>query len=150
MTSLSRLHKLHSSQAPSRTWWYSKVIHQFTQPFSLGCQFGVKIRKPWQIRTSTNSGEFVSVDQRQSAQDAFIAQLKGCLTWQQYKASTIFGDHFSNLQPLLCTFPPNSYFYWFHWSQESIWKFYSKTLCPHTTIPLWQWLFCWQCFHLPL
>ena len=32
-----------------------------------------------------------------STQIGFIAQLKGCLTTQQYRAATIFADHFTRL-----------------------------------------------------
>ncbi len=41
-------------------------------------------------------------------------------------------------------FPSDSFLWWKHWSQGCIGEISSKTLCPHTTIPLQQWPFCWQ------
>ena len=81
-----------------------KPLAKVTPPFCAGCQFGAKTKKPWRtkhdikpIRTATKPGECISVDQLLSSQDGFIAQLKGRLTRQRYKAATIFVDHFSRL-----------------------------------------------------
>ena len=38
------------------------------------------------------------MDQTISTQPGFVAQLKGKLTTQQYKAATVFVDHFSGLR----------------------------------------------------
>ncbi len=46
---------------------------------------------------ATKPGQCVLVDQMISTQIGFVAQLKGCLTTQQYCAATIFDDHFSRL-----------------------------------------------------
>ena len=59
---------------------------------------------PWQTRSKANSkvhkatypGECVSVDQMESTQDGFVAQLKGRLTTKHYKATTVFVDHYSH------------------------------------------------------
>ncbi|KAL7482307.1 hypothetical protein ACHAW6_010263, partial [Cyclotella cf. meneghiniana] len=46
---------------------------------------------------STYPGQCTSVDQFQSTQVGFIAQLKGKLTTQRYRYGTVFVDHFSRL-----------------------------------------------------
>ncbi|KAL7481171.1 hypothetical protein ACHAW6_007756 [Cyclotella cf. meneghiniana] len=50
-----------------------------------------------QVFKATRPGQVVSVDQMISTQPGFVAQLKGKLTVQCYKAATIFVDHFSGL-----------------------------------------------------
>jgi hypothetical protein len=49
------------------------------------------------LRTVHSPGECVSVDQLESPLPGFIAQLKGRLTRKQYRAATIFVDHYSRL-----------------------------------------------------
>ena len=66
------------------------------------CMYGKMTKKPWRtkgnqrkIRTATIPGECVSVDQLQSSNQGFIAQLKGVLTKRRFKYATVFVDHFS-------------------------------------------------------
>ena len=70
------------------------------------CIYGKMTKKPWQTktpgsnvkpRTVTAPGHCVSIDQLESPQPGFIAQLKGALTRQRYQAATIFVDHYSRL-----------------------------------------------------
>jgi pyruvate/2-oxoacid:ferredoxin oxidoreductase beta subunit len=62
---------------------------------------------PWQTKSNKSGkqvfkasrpGQVVSVDQMISTQPGFVAQLKGLLTKQRYKAVTIFVDHFSGFR----------------------------------------------------
>ena len=46
---------------------------------------------------ANKSGQIVSVDQMDSSNLGFIAQLKGKLTRRRYKHATIFVDHYSDL-----------------------------------------------------
>ena len=60
-------------------------------------------RRPWRAKPTSNgnrkifkttkSGQCVSVDQMESTEQGFIAQLKGKLTKRRYKNATIFVDH---------------------------------------------------------
>ena len=76
------------------------------EPKCAGCLFGKMTKVPWRTRSKANSkvheatypGECVSVDQMQSTQAGFYAQLKGKLTSKRYTAATIFVDHFSRLR----------------------------------------------------
>lgn len=70
------------------------------------CIYGKMTKKPWRTkmpgskvapRTITAPGDCVSIDQLESSQPGFIAQLKGSLTRERYHAATIFVDHFSRL-----------------------------------------------------
>jgi hypothetical protein len=68
------------------------------------CQYGKATRKPWRtkgkgrsIKVATVLGECVSVDQLESRQIGFVAQLKGRLTLGRYRVATIFVDHHSRL-----------------------------------------------------
>ena len=80
----------------------SKVKH----PRCAGCLFGKMTKVPWRTKSKANShvyeatapGQCVSVDQLQSTQAGFFAQLKGHLTTKRYTAATIFVDHFSRLR----------------------------------------------------
>jgi hypothetical protein len=51
-----------------------------------------------QVYETTYPGECVSVDQLQSTQAGFVAQLKGKLTTKRYNSATAFVDHFSRLR----------------------------------------------------
>ena len=75
-------------------------------PKCAGCLYGAMTKRPWRtkgnqqqnkISTVTTPGACVSVDQLESATAGFIAQLKGKLTRQRYRAATVFVDHFSRL-----------------------------------------------------
>mmetsp|Transcript_109 Transcript_109/g.216 ORF Transcript_109/g.216 Transcript_109/m.216 type:complete len:135 (+) Transcript_109:261-665(+) len=74
-------------------------------PRCAGCLYGAMTKRPWRtkgkqqqkISTVTAPGACVSVDQLESASAGFIAQLKGKLTRQRYRAATVFVDHFSRL-----------------------------------------------------
>ncbi len=76
------------------------------EPKCAGCLFGKMTKVPWRTRSKANSkvheatypGECVSVDQMQSTQAGFYAQLKGKLTSKRYTGATIFVDHFSRLR----------------------------------------------------
>jgi hypothetical protein len=71
---------------------------------SAACQYGKATRKPWRkkqkgrgIKAATTPGECVSVDQLESRQVGFVAQLKERLTLGRYRVATIFVDHHSRL-----------------------------------------------------
>ncbi len=74
-------------------------------PKCAGCMFGAMTKRPWQdkgkqgkIRTAIKPGECVSIDRMESNQLGFIAQMKGNLTTQRYRAATVFVDHFSRVK----------------------------------------------------
>ena len=83
-----------------------KRLAKIQIPRCAGCLFGKMTKVPWRTKskdnnkvyTATYPGECVSVDQLQSTQPGFIAQLKGKLTTQKYNSATIFVDHFSRLR----------------------------------------------------
>ena len=71
-----------------------------------GCIYGAMTKRPWRTKAQSNKGKIylatkpgdcVSVDQLESNTPGFIAQLKGSLTKQRYRAATIFVDHYSRL-----------------------------------------------------
>jgi hypothetical protein len=66
--------------------------------------FGAITKLPWPGNALASSheispkpGEIVSVDQMESTEVGFFAQLKGSLTKKQYRYYTVFVDHFSRL-----------------------------------------------------
>ena len=72
--------------------------------FCAACKYGKQIKRPWRtkgpqghIRTTTQPGQVVSVDQLESTTPGFVAQLKGLLTTQCYNYTTIFVDQYSRL-----------------------------------------------------
>ena len=73
------------------------------KPFCSTCQYGKMTKRPWRVKgdnkgntkTATRPGQIVLVDQLESTSPGFIAQLKGVLTQQQHKYTTVFIDHFS-------------------------------------------------------
>jgi hypothetical protein len=82
-----------------------KRLAKVVAPKCAGCIFAAMTKVPWKgkekqhhIFTATKPGECVSVDQMISTQVGFIAQLKGKLTRDRYKAATVFVDHFSRLR----------------------------------------------------
>ena len=84
-----------------------KKLAKTTSPRCAGCLFGAMTKVPWrtkgnesgkQVFKATRPGQVVSVDQMISTQLGFVAQLKGKLTVQCYKAATVFVDHFSGLR----------------------------------------------------
>jgi transposase InsO family protein len=82
-----------------------KRLTKVKPPRCAGCLFGKMTKVPWQTKSkadsqmhqATHAGECVSVDQLQSTQAGFFAQLKGRLKTKRY-AATIFVDHFSRLR----------------------------------------------------
>ena len=73
-------------------------------PFCAACKYGKQTKRPWRtkgpqghIRTTTQPGQVVSVDQLESTTPGFVAQLKGLLTTQRYHYATIFVDQYSKL-----------------------------------------------------
>ena len=73
-------------------------------PFCAACKYGKQTKRPLRtkgpqghIRTTTQPGQVVSVDQLESTTPGFVAQLKGLLTTQQYNYATIFVDQYSKL-----------------------------------------------------
>ena len=82
-----------------------KRLAKVVPPKCAGCIFGAMTKVAWKgkaeqrhIFVATMPGECVSVDQMISTQVGFIAQLKGKLTRDRYKAATIFVDHYSRLR----------------------------------------------------
>ena len=78
-------------------------------PFCAACQYGKMTKRPWRVKadnketakTATYPGQVVSVDQLESMSPGFIAQLKGTLTQQRYKYTTVLLTNF--LDTLLST-----------------------------------------------
>jgi hypothetical protein len=83
-----------------------KMLATVQQPKCAGCLFGKMTKVPWRIKGKANNtvhkatypGKCVSVDQLQSTQAEFVAQLKGRLTTQRFNSATVFVDHYSRLQ----------------------------------------------------
>jgi len=83
-----------------------KRFEKIKEPRCAGCLFGKTTKVPWRTRSKANNkvhvatypGECVSVDQMESTQAGFVAQLKGRLTTKWYKAATVFVDHYSRLR----------------------------------------------------
>ena len=73
------------------------------KPFCAACQYGKMTKRPWRVKgedkkatkTATKPGQIVSVDQLESNTPGLIAQLKGKLTQQRYKYTTVFVDQYS-------------------------------------------------------
>ena len=83
-----------------------KRLVKVKNPKCAGCIYGAMTRVPWKSKgqqiqhvfVATKPGQCVSVDQMISTQVGFVAQLKGKLTTQRYRAATIFVDHYSRLR----------------------------------------------------
>ncbi len=84
-----------------------KKLSKLKPPKCTGCIFGAMTKLPWRGKESASShkifvatkpGEIVSVNQMESTEVGFFAQLKGSLTKKRYRYCTVFVDHFS----LLC------------------------------------------------
>ena len=86
-----------------------KRIATAPTPKCAGCMFSSMTKKPWRTKGSkgnqvgrrtkvTRPGQCVSVDQLESPQVGFYAQLKGIPTKKRYRYATIFVDHFSDLK----------------------------------------------------
>ncbi|EJK71791.1 hypothetical protein THAOC_06737, partial [Thalassiosira oceanica] len=78
-----------------------KYLAKILPPFCSACMYGAMHRirrrnsKISQIYRARRPGERVSVDQLESPQVGFIAQMKGRLTNDRYTAATVFVDHYS-------------------------------------------------------
>ncbi len=70
-------------------------------PICTSCLYGKATRRPWRtkpkkdsheskLRTATEPGQCISVDQLESRRPGLIAQVKGWLTKKRYQAATIF------------------------------------------------------------
>jgi hypothetical protein len=78
-------------------------------PICTSCLYGKATRRPWRrtepkedsqeskLRTATEPGQCISVDQLESRTPGLIAQVKGWLTKKRHQAATIFADHYSSL-----------------------------------------------------
>lgn len=83
-----------------------KKLKNAIPPKCAGCLFGTMTKVPWRTKGQNQSNVFIatypgqctSVDQFQSSQAGFVAQLKGKLTTRRYYYGTIFVDHFSRLR----------------------------------------------------
>ena len=83
-----------------------KRFEKVTTPKCAGCLFGKMTKLPWRTKAkninkvfeATHAGQCVSVDQLQSTEAGFLAQLKGKLTKRRYTAATVFIDHYSRLR----------------------------------------------------
>ena len=85
-----------------------KKLSTIKPPKCAACIYGTMNKLPWRykqnlnqkqskIKVANKSGQIVSVDQMDSSNLGFIAQLKGKLTRRRYKHATIFVDHYSDL-----------------------------------------------------
>ncbi len=83
-----------------------KKLSKLKPPKCAGCLFGTMTKLPWhgkelalshEIFVATKPGEIVSVEQMESTEVGFFAQLKGSLTKKRYRYCTVFVDHFSQL-----------------------------------------------------
>ncbi|EJK77403.1 hypothetical protein THAOC_00765, partial [Thalassiosira oceanica] len=81
-----------------------KYLAKVTPPFCAACIYGAmnKIRRNTSRRSKifdvNKPGACVSVDQLESSHAGFIAQMKGRLTNDRYRAATIFVDHYSKVR----------------------------------------------------
>ncbi len=86
-----------------------KRIATAPTPKCAECMFSSMTKKPCRTKVSkgnqvgrktkvTRPGQGVSVDQLESPQVGFFAQLKGIPTKKRYRYATIFVDHFSDLK----------------------------------------------------
>ena len=73
-------------------------------PQCASCQFGKATKVPWHnkgqhtsIKTASQPGQCVSVDQLEATEPGLIAQMKGIPTKHRYRYATVFIDHYSNL-----------------------------------------------------
>jgi hypothetical protein len=75
-------------------------------PLCTSCLYGKAMRRPWRGKTDTKQtplkvitvpGQCVSINQLESTTPGLIAQLKGIPTMKQYRAATVFIDHYSHL-----------------------------------------------------
>ncbi len=77
-------------------------------PTCTSCLYGKATRRPWRtkpkvgqqggkLRTASEPGQCISINQLESSTSGLIAQIKGWLTKKRYKVTTIFVDHFSGL-----------------------------------------------------
>jgi hypothetical protein len=82
-----------------------RKLARVVPPECTGCLFGVMTKLPWrgkesksshEVFVATKPGECVSVNQMESTQVSFFAQLKGKLTKKRYTGATIFVDHYSH------------------------------------------------------
>ena len=78
-------------------------------PICTTCLYGKATRRPWRtkpkkdsqesrLRTATEPGQWISMDQFESGTPGLIAEVKGWLTKKRYQAATIFVDHYSSLK----------------------------------------------------
>ena len=102
MTLLPGTPVISEAQSTSKIGKIPKHLANVLPPVCAGCAFGAMTKVPWKNRETTrtvfkatNPGQCVSVDQMISTQVGFYPQLKGKLTKQRYRGSTIFIDHFS-------------------------------------------------------
>ena len=73
------------------------------KPFCSACQYGKMTKRPWRVKgadkkvtkMATIPRQIVSVDQLESNTPCLIAQLKGNLTQQRYKYTTVFVEQLS-------------------------------------------------------
>ena len=82
-----------------------KALATCDPPKCSSCIYGKQTRRPWRTKgkptpigsNPTAPGDCVSVDQLISPTPGLIAQVKGWLTNDRYKAATVFADHVSGL-----------------------------------------------------
>jgi hypothetical protein len=84
-----------------------KKLSKLKPPKCTGCLCGMMTKLPLRSKESASShkifvatkpGEIVLVDQMESTEVGFFAQLKGSLTKKRYRYCTVFVDHFSRLR----------------------------------------------------
>jgi hypothetical protein len=77
-------------------------------PTCTSCLYGKATRRPWRtkpklgqqggkLRTASEPGQCISIDQLESSTPGLITQIKGWLAKKRFKVATIFVDHFSGL-----------------------------------------------------
>ena len=83
-----------------------RKLPKVNPPNLAGCLYCAMTKRPWRTKSANNRGSIweasalgycVLLDQMDSSTPIFIAQLKGKLTKQSYRAATIFLDHHSDL-----------------------------------------------------
>ena len=91
-----------------------KKLAKALVPKYVGCMFATIIKKPWRtkgrntcgqvgkILKITRPGQCISVDMLEPPQVGFIDHMKGRLTKERYRYSTLFVDHFSDLKYTHC------------------------------------------------
>ncbi|KAI2511676.1 hypothetical protein MHU86_2742 [Fragilaria crotonensis] len=99
---------VHENPAAEFLRWHHKLNHMSAAKMQSMAKRGLLPKKlakcqpkggqqGGKLRTASEPGQCISIDQLESSTPGLIAQIKGWLTKKRYKVATIFVDHFSGL-----------------------------------------------------